>query len=183
MEAYKIKFYYIKVKIFRIDSSERWDLQQPVPVMQEKNKFHEFKEGINNHKQPWYYYSCFLQLVTFSANASFRSSLKSHWLGDTVSILGVHQLIFSLLSVSVWDLLNTFFQDKFTVGTASPKQCRCKLVVDMLLFLSVDVSLEFLGANSFLSFPGPFPPLRRHPHNFFSSVPKDLTEIWQQLGI
>jgi len=108
--------------------------------------------------------------------SSFRSSLKSHWLRDDVFIPGIHQSIFILLSVSTRDLLNKFFQDKSAVVTVSPMQCRCQLVADMLLFLSVNMSLEFLGANSFLSFLGPFPPLQRHPQIFFS-LPKDLTEI------
>lgn len=63
------------------------------------------------------------------------------------------------------------------VGTAPPKQCIHKPVADMLLFFSVEMSLEFLGANPFLSFPSPFPPLQRHPQIFFSLVPKDLSEI------
>lgn len=65
------------------------------------------------------------------------------------------------------------------MGTASPKQRRCKLVVNMLLFLSVDMSLESLGANSFPSFPGPFPPTSKASTEYFSLVPKDIGCSWE----
>lgn len=112
---------------------------------------------------------------------SFRSSLKDHWLGNSVSIQGIHQLIFSLLSLCIWNLLNKFSKTNLWWGLAPPKQCIHKPVADMLLFFSVDMSLEFLGANPFLSFPSPFPPLQRHPQIFFLQYPRIYQRYWQQL--
>lgn len=69
-------------------------------------------------------------------------------------------------------------------GTALPEQYRGKLFAGMLLLLSVDMTLEFFGASSFLSLPQSLSPTSKTSTDFFfffsaQGFKRDIVSSWE----